>query len=58
MLSNKLKELRHQKNISQSELAKYLDVAQQSVGKWEKDITRPSFEMLEKLADFFHVTTD
>ena len=58
MLSNRLKELRHHKNISQAELAKHLDVAQQSVGKWEKDITRPSFEMLNKLADYFNVTTD
>lgn len=58
MLSNKLKELRAKKDMSQAELAEILGVTQQAVGRWEKDLNMPDLEMLNKIADYFHVTTD
>lgn len=58
MLSNKLKELRAKKDMSQAELAEILGVTQQAVGRWEKDLNMPDLEMLQKIADYFHITTD
>ena len=59
MLSEKLKHLRSLKdNMSQAELAEFLGVTQQAVGKWERDKTTPDYDTLKKLASFFNVTTD
>ena len=58
MLAKKLKELREQKGMSQAELANILDVAQQTVASWERDKSSPNYEILQNIADFFHVSTD
>ena len=58
MFSKRLKELRAQKDMSQAELAEMLGVTQQAVGRWEKDLNMPDLDMLQKIADYFHVTTD
>lgn len=58
MLAQKLKELREKKGISQAELANVLDVAQQTVASWEKEKSSPNYDILQKIADYFHVTTD
>ena len=41
MLSEKLKELRKEKHISQEELAQKLCVVRQTVSKWEKGLSVP-----------------
>jgi len=58
MLAKKLKELRETKGMSQAELANILDVAQQTVASWEKEKSSPNYDLLQKIADYFHVTTD
>lgn len=58
MIAKKLKELREQKDMSQAELASILDVAQQTVASWEKEKSSPNYDLLQKIADYFHVTTD
>ena len=58
MLSQKLKELRRVHDISQAALAEILDVTQQSVGRWEKDIAYPSIKTLKQLANYFNVSID
>jgi len=58
MLGRKLKELREQKRMSQAELANILDVAQQTVASWERDNSSPNYEILKKIANYFHVSTD
>ena len=58
MLSTKLKELRAKRDMSQAELAEILGVTQQAVGRWEKELNMPDIETLNKIADYFHVTTD
>ena len=58
MLAKKLKELREKKGISQAELANILDVAQQTVASWEKEKSSPNYEILQNIADYFHVSTD
>lgn len=56
LFSERLRELRIEKQISQSELAKILGVSQRSISSWETGFRRPEYEMLEQLADFFDVT--
>ncbi len=58
MLSEKIREIRIAKKISQVELAKALGVTKQSVSNWENDNIQPSVEMLSKIADVLCVTTD
>ncbi len=58
MLAQKLKALREKKDMSQAELANVLDVAQQTVASWEKSKSSPNYDLLQKIADFFNVSTD
>lgn len=58
MLAKKLKELRERKGIPQAELASVLDVAQQTVASWEREKSSPNYDILQKIADYFHVSTD
>ena len=54
----RLKELRSSKKISQEELANMLGLAKSSISMYEKGKRKPSFEVLEALADFFNVDMD
>ena len=56
--SEKLKELREEKNLKQSDLGKLLSVDQSTICTWETGSREPDFEMLVKLAKLFDVTTD
>ena len=58
MLSQRIRELRLSKRMSQVELAKLLGVSKQSVSNWENDNIQPSIEMLLKIAEVFSVSTD
>ncbi len=58
MLSQRIRQLRMAQNISQVELAKRLGISKQSVSNWENDNILPSIEMLLKLSDVFHTSTD
>ena len=53
-----LKVLRKQHNLSQQKLADILHISQQSVYKYENDITSPDLETLIKMADFFNTSVD
>ena len=55
---NRIKELRREKGLTQAELAKVLFVNQTAVSQWERGATMPSPNMLNTLADYFHVSTD
>lgn len=55
---SKLKLLRKSKKMSQTELAKLLQVDQRTVSAWENDVCQPSFEMLSKLCEVFDETFD
>ena len=56
--STRLKELRVSKELSQDDLAKALGLAKSSISMYEKGKRKPSFEVLESLADFFNVDMD
>lgn len=58
MLGQRIKDLRKQKHISQTELGKFVGVSQTTVTAWENGRAEPSSAFLSKLADLFNVTTD
>ena len=55
---NNLKKLRLEKGLSQQALADKLEISQQSVYKYENQITEPNIDMLKHIADFFDVSID
>lgn len=57
-LSEKLKALRKEKNVSQEKLAQYLNVSFQAVSKWENAQTCPDVFLLPDIARFFGITVD
>ena len=58
IFAERLLELRKEKGISQSALAKALEVSYAVVCYWETDRSEPTAPNLVKLADFFEVTVD
>lgn len=58
MLSEKIRELRRTKGLSQEELAERLNVSRQAVSKWETGAAVPTTETLVELADCFGVSLD
>lgn len=54
----RLKELRIEKNLSQAQLAKELQVSQRSISSWETGFREPDYSTLCKIAKYFSVTAD
>ena len=54
----RLKELREQRGISQTELANFLGVVRSTICQYEKGNRMPDSNILGKLADYFGVTVD
>ena len=50
-----LTELRKQNNMTQADLAEKMCVTDKAVSKWERDISCPNIETIQKLADFFNI---
>lgn len=53
MFAERIKQLRKEKGLTQTEFAKALGISGATVAMWETGKRRPSFEMMEKLTDFF-----
>lgn len=53
-----LKYKREEKEITQTELAKIIDVSQPSVSAWESGENEPKASYILKLAKFFDISTD
>ncbi len=58
MLSERIYELRLAFGWTQVQLAQKLNITKQTVSNWENDNIQPSIEMLIKLSNIFHVSTD
>ena len=58
MMKNRIKELRNERKVTQAILAKHLRVAQNTVSNWENGNRLVDTENLQKIADYFGVTTD
>lgn len=52
---NRLKELRRQRNLTQSELSKATKLSQSAIAMYESGKREPKIEVLELLADYFNV---
>ncbi len=58
MIADKIKLLREASHLTQTELAKNLNITRSSVNAWEMGISVPSTTYLIELALLFHVSTD
>lgn len=58
MLSERLKELRNEKEISQRKLADFLKISPSTIAMYETNQRDPDTDMLQNLADFFNVSVD
>ena len=53
-----LKELREEKELSQMELSKQIDITQSSIARYELNKTEPKLTDIKKIAIFFDVSAD
>ena len=58
MIADKIKRLREASHLTQTELAKKLNITRSSVNAWEMGISVPSTTYLIELALLFHVSTE
>lgn len=58
MLGKRIKELRTEKKITQSELSNYLGLTPKMISFYELEQRFPPQDIIIKLADYFNVSTD
>ena len=58
MLGEKIKKLRLSRNMTQTDLARKLDVTTSAISFYENNMRLPSYEVLVKLSRVFEITTD
>ncbi|MGJ0908831.1 helix-turn-helix domain-containing protein [Clostridium botulinum] len=58
MFGDRLKELREEKDLTQEELGKLLNVSRQTVSGYEAENIEPNINNLVKLANIFSVSLD
>lgn len=58
MLGDRLKRLRNQRGLSQEELSKRLHLSRGTYAHYEINKRQPDYVTLQKIADFYGVTTD
>ena len=58
MVSERIKNLRMSNDMTQTDLAKKLNITRSSVNAWEMGISTPSTTYIVELAQLFHVSTD
>ena len=56
--SERLKELRVEKNLTTRDLSKLIDISHATISRWENGINDVKGSELIKLSKFFRVTTD
>lgn len=58
MIADKIKFLREENNMTQTDLAKRLGITRSGVNAWEMSISVPSTQYIVELATLFNVSTD
>ena len=58
IMAERLRLLRHEKELDQNTLAKELQLSNASISSWENAKQEPSASALFKLASFFNVSVD
>ncbi len=57
-LSDRIREMRERNEMTQSDLARCLNITRASVNAWEMGISIPATEKIVELAKLFHISTD
>lgn len=57
-LSQRLRQLRLDKNLRQTQVAVLVGVEKSTISAYENDFRQPSYETLVRLANLYHVSTD
>lgn len=57
-LGKRIKQLRKERELTQSELGKHLNVGKSTISQYETDTNMPDSDIILKIAEFFNVTTD
>ena len=55
-VGERIKELRIEKGLSQSELAKNIGVSQKAIDYWERNVNEPKSSYVISLVRFFEIT--
>ncbi len=58
IFAERLKELREEKGLSLSQLARDVGVSHVAISRWEKKTRIPTIESLKALAIYFNVSSD
>ncbi len=58
IMSKRIKELRIEQNLKQSELGALLNTTQDSVSLWERGLRAPNIEIIYKMSQIFNVSID
>jgi transcriptional regulator with XRE-family HTH domain len=58
MIGERLKQLREEQNLSQSELSEQIGIAQSSIGNYERGNRFPDSQIILKISEFFNVSAD
>ena len=56
MISENIKNLRIEKNLTQKQLAEALNVSLKTISHWESGYTEPSILFIKKLKVFFNIS--
>ena len=57
-ISEKLKQFRKARDLTQEQIADIFNVSPQSVSRWETGATYPDMELLPSIASYFNITVD
>jgi transcriptional regulator with XRE-family HTH domain len=57
-IGERIRSLRKEKGLSQSELASQLDLKQSTIANYEKGLRNPNLELIVQLTKFFGISTD
>jgi len=58
MIAERIRFLREQMNLSQTELGKKLGVTRSSINSYEQAVSTPSTHVISAMAKLFHCSTD
>lgn len=57
-IGKKLKELRISENLTQQQIAEILNISRVNYTRYETDASRPDYETLIAIADFYKISLD
>lgn len=58
IFSQRLRELRQDKNLSMKQLAKEINTTDAAISNWENGINEPKISFLKSIAIYFNVSSD